>query len=286
MFWVDWRELEKHNDWGVRDKDDATAAMWNEGADLWEKRSQEELDFARRQVDALSIGKEDHVLDVCCGTGPLTMELCRRAGKVTAFDFNENMLAHVHRKAEEQKITNLSYLQGNFNTMEPGVDFEPADIAVTRHSPAQGNILKYSRFAKKYCYSLALVYRGNDEFPMPGRKGGGVWCRSANGKDNTAERPDGRKYGLNVTFNLLYEAGANPEIYYVEDRKRITGSSVEELARRYFPPAQTPEILDYIGRKAKKSEEGYSLEKVQIMSIMGWDPRELDWEYLKREGMV
>ena len=72
----------------------------------------------------------------------------------------------------------------------------------------------------------------------------------------------------------------------MEDRKRITGSSVEELARRYFPPAQTPEILDYIGRKAKKSEEGYSLEKVQIMSIMGWDPRELDWEYLKREGMV
>ena len=33
MFWTDWRELEKHNDWGVRDKDDATAALWNDGAD-------------------------------------------------------------------------------------------------------------------------------------------------------------------------------------------------------------------------------------------------------------
>ena len=282
MFWLDWRELEKHNDWGVRDKDDATAAMWNEGADMWEKRSSEELKFAEKQVKALDITKEDKVLDVCCGTGPLTINLCRKAAWVTAFDFNENMLGHVRKKAERNSIANISYLQGNFNTMEPGVDFEPADIAVTRHSPAQGNILRYSRFAKKYCYSLALVYRNDDDFPMPGRKGG-RWCRSANGKDNTAERPDGRKYGLNITFNLLYESGANPEIFYVDDEKTVMGATIEELAKNYFPPAQTLEILEYIEKHAEKTGEGYAMKKIQTMSIMGWDPSEIDWDYLERQ---
>ena len=64
MFWMDWRELEKHNDWGVRDKDDASAALWNGGAEQWEKRSAQELDFAQRQVDALDrITPETTVLD-------------------------------------------------------------------------------------------------------------------------------------------------------------------------------------------------------------------------------
>ena len=158
MFWLDWRELEKHNDWGVRDKDDATAALWNDGAEQWEKRSAGEVGFAQKQVDALTrITKETMVLDVCCGTGPLTLPLAKKARQVTAFDFNEKMLDFVRRKAAEAGADNIDYLRGNFNTIVPGEDFQPAEIAVTRHSPAQGNILKFSRFATKYCYSLALA---------------------------------------------------------------------------------------------------------------------------------
>lgn len=106
MFWLDWRELEKHNDWGVRDKDDATAALWNDGAEQWEKRSAGEVGFAQKQVDALTrITKETTVLDVCCGTGPLTLPLAKKARQVTAFDFNEKMLDFVRRKAAEAART-------------------------------------------------------------------------------------------------------------------------------------------------------------------------------------
>ena len=105
MFWLDWRELEKHNDWGVRDKDDATAALWNDGAEQWEKRSAGEVGFAQKQVDALTrITKETMVLDVCCGTGPLTLPLAKKARQVTAFDFNEKMLDFVRRKAAEADL--------------------------------------------------------------------------------------------------------------------------------------------------------------------------------------
>ena len=286
MFWMDWRELEKHNDWGVRDKDDATAALWNDGAEQWEKRSAGELEFAQKQVDALTrITADRSVLDVCCGTGPLTLPLAKKAKTVTAFDFNEKMLDFVRLKAAEAGLGNITYLQWNFNTIVPGEDFTPAEVAVTRHSPAQWNILKFSRFATKYCYSLALAASPKDDFPLPGRKGGGRWLRSSDESRNTTTRPDGRKYGLNIHFNLLYEAGANPEVRYVTDVKKITAPTREALAKILFPVSDDPEILAWVEKHALPSEEGWTLLRPQTMAVMGWDPSEIDWERLEKQGV-
>jgi len=286
MFWMDWRELEKHNDWGVRDKDDATAALWNDGAEQWERRSAGELEFAQKQVDALDrINADTAVLDVCCGTGPLTLPLSRKAKRVTAFDFNEKMLDFVRRKAAEAGADNIDYLQGNFHSIRPGEDFQPAEIAVTRHSPAQGNILKFSRFAAKYCYSLALATDPRDDFPLPGRKGGGRWLRSSNEARNTAPRPDGRKYGLNIHFNLLYEAGANPEVRYVTDVKRLAAPTREALAKQVFPVSDDPEILAWVERHAVPDGEGWVLLRPQTMAVMGWDPREIRWDLVEKLGV-
>ena len=286
MFWLDWRELEKHNDWGVRDKDDATAALWNDGAEQWERRSAQELDFAQKQVDALDrITADTTVLDVCCGTGPLTIPLLHKAKHVTAFDFNENMLGFVRKKAEEAGRTNLDFLQGNFNTVEPGKDFAPADVAVTRHSPAQGNILKFSRFATKYCYSLCMVYAPKDAMPLPGRGGGGRWLRSSDERLNTTARPDGRRYGLNISFNLLYEAGANPELRYVTEEKTLTGPTHEALAQKLFPVGSSPELLEYVRQRAEESSDGWLLRQRQTMAVMGWDPSEIRWDLLEKLGV-
>ena len=286
MFWLDWRELEKHNDWGVRDKDDATAALWNDGAEQWERRSAGELEFAQKQVDALDrINADTAVLDVCCGTGPLTMPLSRKAKRVTAFDFNEKMLDYVRRKAAEAGADNIDYLRGNFHSIRPGEDFQPAEIAVTRHSPAQGNILKFSRFAAKYCYSLALAADPRDDFPLPGRRGGGRWLRSSNEARNTAPRPDGRKYGLNIHFNLLYETGANPEVKNVTDVKKLTAPTKEALAKAVFPVSGDPEILAWVERHAVPDGEGWVLLRPQTMAIMGWDPREIRWDLVEKLGV-
>ena len=285
MFWLDWRELEKHNDWGVRDKDDATAALWNDGAEQWEKRSAQELDFARRQVEALDrITAETTVMDVCCGTGPLTLPLLDRAKHVTAFDFNEKMLDFVRRKAAKAGAENLDLLRGNFNTVEPGKDFEPAEVAVTRHSPAQGNILKFSRFATEYCYSLCICEAPRNAVPLPGR-GGGRWLRSSNEKLNTTDRPDARKYGLNIHFNLLYEAGANPEVRYVTEETCLLADTYEELAQKLFPVGRSPALLDYVKHQARETAEGLTLLRRQTMAVMGWDPNELRWDLLKKLGV-
>lgn len=56
-----------------------------------------------RAVDAAAVGPGDAALDVCCGTGDLTLELARRVGpegRVVGSDFSERMLELARRKAE------------------------------------------------------------------------------------------------------------------------------------------------------------------------------------------
>ncbi len=57
-----------------------------------------------RAVDAAAVGPGDSALDVCCGTGDLTLELARRVGpegRVVGSDFSERMLDLARSKAEE-----------------------------------------------------------------------------------------------------------------------------------------------------------------------------------------
>ncbi len=58
--------------------------------------------------------------------------------------------------------------------------------------------------------------------------------------------PNGRLFGFNVHFNLLYELGANPTVTYVENN------------------ANGP-----MGKMKMK------------MSILGWDPSEIDFDKAK-----
>jgi demethylmenaquinone methyltransferase/2-methoxy-6-polyprenyl-1,4-benzoquinol methylase len=55
-----------------------------------------------RAVDAAAVGRGDAALDVCCGTGDLTLELARRVGpegRVLGSDFSERMLDLAREKA-------------------------------------------------------------------------------------------------------------------------------------------------------------------------------------------
>jgi demethylmenaquinone methyltransferase / 2-methoxy-6-polyprenyl-1,4-benzoquinol methylase len=59
----------------------------------------------------------DSVLDVCCGTGYLSMELAKvvgNKGQVTGLDFSENMLAVAAKNVESFPLKNVvKFIQGN-----------------------------------------------------------------------------------------------------------------------------------------------------------------------------
>jgi demethylmenaquinone methyltransferase / 2-methoxy-6-polyprenyl-1,4-benzoquinol methylase len=67
-----------------------------------------------RAVDAARIGPGDAALDVCCGTGDLTLELARRVGtepggRVLGSDFSERMLDLARGKAARRGATGVRF---------------------------------------------------------------------------------------------------------------------------------------------------------------------------------
>ncbi len=282
MFWINWPEIERNNDWGIRGKDDGTAAQWDDMADRWEIRSIKEMEFDKRQADAIPVTREDEVLDVGCGTGALTIPLAYRAGKVYAMDFNQNMLDFVSKKADEQGLKNVELIQGNWNTMEPGQDYPVKDIAITRHSPALGDVLKFSKCARKQCYFLNMVDTVDGIHAH--MRNDGYWVEVPEG--GKMRETEGRLYGINVHFSLLYEAGAHPTLNYVADAKTVEGESMEALGEALFPNRLDEFLLNYVKRNAEACENGYRIVHRQTMAILGWDPREIRYDLLEKEGYL
>jgi demethylmenaquinone methyltransferase/2-methoxy-6-polyprenyl-1,4-benzoquinol methylase len=86
-----------------------------------------------RAVDRAELGAGDRALDVCCGTGDLTLELAARVGlegRVVGCDFSEPMLDIARRKAAEAGASqvrfewadalNLPYEDGAFDAVTVG----------------------------------------------------------------------------------------------------------------------------------------------------------------------
>ena len=57
--WLDWGEIERSNDWGLREKSDAMGARWDAGADMWDARWKADLAFTKRQADALVMPRQN-----------------------------------------------------------------------------------------------------------------------------------------------------------------------------------------------------------------------------------
>lgn len=290
--WLDWRALELQNDWGLREKSDAMGDLWDKGAPMWDSRWKHDLEFTKRQADALELLPEDTVLDVCCGTGPLAMHVAPRVKEVVAFDYGKDMLATLEANARERGLSNVRTLQGNWYSMEPGSDIPVCDVAITRWSPAQGDILKFSRCARRRCYSIGSV---TPDFAEGGFVQSGYWCRSTVDEGlNTTPRPCGRKFGHNIHFNLLYDHGANPAVSYVVDERTVCGSSKEDVLAQVFGPMKGgrpnrgggddgpthrpggPRGASPFDRDIVQNPDGsWTFNYKHTIVIMAWDPNEV-----------
>ncbi len=69
-------------------------------------------DWRRRAATVSNIRPGDRVLDVCCGTGDLTLELAQRVGPngvAVGCDFSEGMLSRAATKAAERRLDQVRF---------------------------------------------------------------------------------------------------------------------------------------------------------------------------------
>lgn len=65
-------------------------------------------------------GNPDRILDLCCGTGDLALEIARLGGshlKITGYDLNGRMLDIARKKAEQANIQSVEFLEGDAGSM-------------------------------------------------------------------------------------------------------------------------------------------------------------------------
>jgi SAM-dependent methyltransferase len=88
--------------------------------------------FATRLLEAATIGPDEQVLDIGCGTGPTTCDAARVApnGHATGLDISRAMIEAARARASREDIANVSFEVGDAQTRR----FEQAsvDVAMSR----------------------------------------------------------------------------------------------------------------------------------------------------------
>lgn len=103
--------------------------------------------------------KPGKVLDLCCGTADLALEVRKQSGEkhplITGYDFNEKMLSVAREKAEQKAYSGMQFLQGdaadmpfesgNFDAITIGFGFRNLTFEnphAEKHLTEMGRILR------------------------------------------------------------------------------------------------------------------------------------------------
>ena len=87
------------------------------------------LEGSRRRIILDYIEEGNTVLDVCCGTGRLSIEMAEKCSYVTGVDLSPRMLAFADKQKNKRGIQNLEFVIGDSTRLEECID-RHYDIAV------------------------------------------------------------------------------------------------------------------------------------------------------------
>ena len=172
----------------------------------------------------------------------------------------------------------------NWHTCTPGVEIPIADIAIAVISPAQADILKFSKCAAQYCYFLSFtkdayrfvmadLFRGvNEEWEKRPKPPAGP-----NGKPVNP-------VNLNIQFNILYDCGVFPEVTYADGAWEHTAATREEVydylrSLGHVDADKEDRFRANCDKRMAQTEAGlwrYAYESQ--MYVLGWGPNQIDWD--------
>ena len=194
--------------------------MWNKIAhkfNQWMKTDNYPQEFAAK------IHKEPDytVLDLGCGNGSISIELAKKVKKVTAVDMSHEMLSIVNKKASDENITNINYLQSTIEDLEIE-SIDQHDVVISSRSlggvqDLKIELKKIDNLARKYVYIT-------------------LWSATANQFDKEVAEFMDIEYHQHPDYiyalNMLYQMGIYANVEMLENQTPPVYCNLEDAMER------------------------------------------------------
>ncbi|MDD4503468.1 MAG: methyltransferase domain-containing protein [Clostridiaceae bacterium] len=238
-----------------------------------------EADFTLNQVNCFDTAPTDTVLDIGCGPGRITMAMAQRAKSVTSIDSSPKMLEFCEQNVHELGLTNVTTKLLDWQEAQVGKNLDKHDIVICSRTAGLNEILKLSSFARKYVVTIVWSH-GYPSIPtITGYLFEGVQLPKNQAIPASPFRSD-RRFGDNLTYNMVYDLGYNPNLQVVEDGFKKDYTSREEAyadLRRLRPEMGDDQMPVFSGNVDKfliENKQGgvTYLSKTRTM-VMWWSPK-------------
>jgi SAM-dependent methyltransferase len=250
-----------------------SGVIWDQHARMYAKMAAMEAEYTEYQVGAFPCAPTDTVLDVGCGPGRITVPMARRAASVTAMDSSEKMLDECRANCARAGVDNVRTVQTDWHDVVSGENLERHDIVVCSRTAGLDDVEKLSSFARK---RVAMIVWANAPSIPP------ILDRLfAGAQEARLGRPGGgagqRMLAYNVSFNLVYDLGYEPNVAIVPDGFTRTFASAEEQydylrdLRQMLPgPQAEAAFRGNVDHFTTTNPDGSRTFRVETRSVVVW----------------
>jgi SAM-dependent methyltransferase len=253
-------------------------AFWDKQAPMYDQMAKMEKAYTRLQIDAIPTSETDTVLDVCCGPGRITSLIAPRVKHVTAIDASPKMLEYCQANCDTAGITNVTTQLMNWNDIIPDNTVQRHDIVIASRSVAMQDIKKLNQLANKA--AVIICWANAPHIPVI------LDEMFKNTGDKPSNKPgdfrSDRRLGYNITFNMVYDLGLDPNITVVDDGFTKTYPSDEaaysDLRQlRLFTDDNLPVFKSNLEAMLTKNADGTVTFLKQTQSfVLWWRPKHID----------
>jgi len=207
--------------------------------------------------------------------------MARRAKSLTALDAFGGMLKFCKQNAENADVENIKFLQKSWLDEDALEIIGKHDVVVASRSVGLGDIKKLNDAAKKYvCITCFL-----EDYPSLRE----IWMDLLAGIDERASKrlpfinENPRMFGYNVTFNMLYDLGANVNVRIFDTFYEKSFASKDEAYEFLKFVGDIPKEKEKIFRKnvdnwLVKDEGGVKFYRTTKSYAMWYDVSEVKFE--------
>ena len=225
---------------------------WNTITEMYDGMAKLEKAFTQKQVDCMNLSKEDTVVDIGCGPGRLTVPMAKKAKSVTCVDAYENMLNRCVKNAKDEGLDNVKPLFQSWRDADAVEKIGKHDIAVASRSVGMFDLIKLNQLATKYVFVMSFANAPSlREIQLD-------FLEGITDIHSPKSCPDARMFDYNVTFNMVYDMGANPSVVVLDDGFERFYSSKEEAY----------EDLRFIGTILPEHEERYRTNIDRYLDVL------------------